>query len=96
MCKYISLICYTITTQLKIVIFLVTYKKNENIKKEKHIFLTYFKTELGFSCTFRADFRVDAHRSPLAARILATSLWMVVNNARDASLQERSDSKMIL
>jgi len=26
------------------------------------------RTELGFSCTFRADFKVDAHRSLLAAR----------------------------
>jgi len=38
----------------------------------------------GFSCTFQADFRVDAHRSPLAAHILATNRRMLVNNARNA------------
>jgi len=45
---------------------------------------------------FRADFRVDAHRSSLAARILATSNRKLVNNAHDASPQERSDPKMTL
>jgi len=54
------------------------------------------RSELEFSCTFRADFRVDAHRSPFAARILATSRRMLINNARDALPQERSDSKMTL
>jgi len=52
--------------------------------------------ELGFSCTIRADFIVDAHRSPLAAHIQATSRRMLVNNARDASPQERLNSKMTL
>jgi len=41
-------------------------------------------------------FRVDAHRSPLAAHILATNRRMLVNNAHDASPQECSDSKMTL
>jgi len=56
----------------------------------------FSKPKLGFSCTFRADFRVDGHRSPLTARILATSHRMLVNNARDASPQERMDCKMTL
>jgi len=33
-----------------------------------HEVISSFTSELGFSCTFRTDFRVDAHRSPLAAR----------------------------
>jgi len=64
-------------------------KKFEYIKKSEYIIILY-RTELGFSCTFRLDFIGDTHYSSLAAHCLAMNRRILIINARTASSQKHS------